>query len=104
MKKMKLGEYIKYLDRKGDDVDVFVDGIDSIAYCPTTKFTPEGKAYFKEALEKCYVDDYDDVVMWDNDETDDEDGVPACAHLAWELFASLAGYCSVDNFSKWFKE
>ncbi len=104
MNKMKLIEYIKYLDKKGDDVDIFVDGLDSIAYCPTTKFTPEGKAYFNKALEKCYVEDYDDVVMWDNDETDDEDGVPSCAHLAWELFVSLAGYCSVDNFNKWFKE
>ncbi len=104
MKKMKLRDYIKHLDVIGEDVDIYVDGVDSIAYCPTMELTPEGEAYFNEALEKCYVEDADNVVMWDSDDTDDEDGIPKCAHLAWELFASLAGYCSVSHFSKWFKE
>ena len=101
-KKIKLRAYINYLNIKDEDVDVCVDGIDSIAYCVGHKLTEEGKKYFKDALDKCYIEDYDNVVMWDEDDTEDEDGIPTCAYLAWELFAAFAGYCSCSDFDKWF--
>ncbi len=100
--KTTLRNYLAYLNREGEDVDVAVDGIDSIAYCPSYVLTDAGKEYFKEALDRCYIEKYQNIVEWDSDDTDDEDGIPKCAHLAWELLSSLAGYCSVEEFGLWF--
>ncbi len=101
MKKVDLKTYLGMLRAAEEDVDLFVDGIDSLAYCGT-ELTEEGEAYFNDCLTKCYIEDSDNVVMWDSDDTDDEDGIPECAYQAWELITAMAGYCPCDLHEKWF--
>lgn len=87
----------------GDDRDVFVDGIDSIAVCPPVKLTPEGLEHFKDALGARVLVEYgkgdngrhEDTYISDTDERNDA--------RAWNLLQALAGYCSVDNFKRWFE-
>lgn len=84
----------------GDDRDVTVDGIDAIAVCPPVKFTPEGLKHFRKALDATVEVEYKndchcDTYVSDADERVDEQ--------AWNLLASLAGYCSESKFSKWFE-
>ena len=83
----------------GDDRDVCVDGIDSIAVCPPVKFTPEGKKHFKQALTANVVVEYEnghqDTYVCDADEKINE--------MAWELLKALAGYCYADGFDQWFE-
>lgn len=84
----------------GEDVDLYVDGLEGLAYCGT-RLTPEGEEQFKEALTLCYVEDgY--VIEWSNDDTDDEDGIPSCAYNAQDMLHAMAGLCSVDDYNKWF--
>ncbi len=106
--KLSLRNYLVYLNKQGKDVDVTVDGLDFIAYCPGYTLTDAGKEYFEKALDKCYVEVYehipDDIVMYDGDETDDEEGIPECAYLAWELFVSIGGWCTLENHKRWFTD
>lgn len=44
-------------------------------------------------------DDYD--ILTDYQEEDKGDG--GRLQKAWEFLCSLAGYCSCDNYDKWFK-
>ncbi len=102
MKRITLREFMNVAPVLVADSDISVDGIDSIAYCGET-LTEEGEKIFKDALDKCYItSEYPDTIQWDNDETDDEEGIPECAHDAWEMFAAMAGFCPIDIHSKWF--
>lgn len=83
----------------GDDRDVFVDGIDAIAVCPPVKLTTAGLKHFKKALAATVEVEYKDDSHRDTYISDDED----VNEEAWELLTALAGYCSVDNFNKWFE-
>lgn len=84
----------------GEDRDVCVDGIDSIAVCPPVKMTPAGREHFKQALTANVVveyknDSHRDTYVSDADEKIDE--------MAWDLLKALAGYCYVDGFDQWFE-
>lgn len=84
----------------GGDRDICVDGIDSIAVCPPIMMTPEGREYFAEALNAGvevlyrYNEHYDTYVSSADEKTNEK---------AWELLASLAGYCPASKFPKWFE-
>ena len=44
--KITLQELLHAINILGDDRDVTVDGIDSIAVCPPVKMTPAGREHF----------------------------------------------------------
>ena len=84
----------------GDDRDVTVDGIDSIAVCPPVKLTPEGSDHFRKALDAKVEVEYKNDSHRDTYISDDEEDVN---EEAWHLLASLAGYCEESKFDKWFE-
>lgn len=84
----------------GEDRDVFVDGEDSIAVVPPVKFTPEGLKHFKIALDATVEVEYKDDCHRDTYVSDEDEGVN---EDAWNLLASLAGYCNEAKFNKWFE-
>lgn len=95
-----LQELLHAINIIGEDRDVCVDGIDSIAVCPPVKFTPAGREHFKQALtanvEVCYENDsHEDTYVSDADEAINE--------MAWDLLTALAGYCSCDGYDQWFE-
>lgn len=94
-----LKDLLHAINITGDDRDVFVDGIDTIAVCPPVKFTPEGLLHFQKALEAKVEVEYGDDSHWGTYVSDDE----SVDEQAWNLLASLAGYCSESKFSKWFE-
>lgn len=75
--------------KKDEDVDIYVDGHDAIAYCGN-RLTEEGATYFKKALDLTMNGHA--VVGDDDDELD----------LAWQMLVSMAGYCSCDDYDRWF--
>lgn len=84
----------------GDDIDITVDGIDSIAVVPPVMLTKEGKKHFEKALNAKVIVDYDKnhthrgTYVSDDDEKTDR--------KAWELLSALSGYCSCEDFDSWF--
>lgn len=84
----------------GDDRDVTVDGIDSIAVCPPVKLTPAGRKHFKQALTANINVEYQDDSHQDTYVSDDEEKTN---RMAWDLLKSLAGYCYDDDFDQWFE-
>lgn len=96
-----LEELLHAINILGEDRDVCVDGIDSIAVCPPVKMTPAGRERFKQALTANVVVEYDendtyqDTYVSDADEKIDE--------MAWDLLATLAGYCYADGYDQWFE-
>lgn len=83
----------------GEDRDATVDGIGSIAVCPPVKFTPEGLKHFHKALEATVEVEYEDDCHNDTYVSDEED----VNEEAWNLLASLAGYCATSKFQIWFE-
>ncbi len=84
----------------GDDRDVTVDGIDAIAVCPPVKFTPEGLEHFRKTLNATVEVEYKNDSHLDTYVSDEEEDVN---ERAWNLLASLAGYCPEKDFNKWFE-
>lgn len=81
-----------------EDVDIYVDGIDGIAYCGE-RLTNEGEKHFARALDL----PMDGHAVISNDDADyDEDNENSALQLAWELLAGGAGYCSCEDYDKWF--
>jgi len=74
------------------DIDVAVDGIDSIAVCSPVKFTPKGLNRFEKALN---IETEGSIVGMQSDDEECEE--------AWTLLKSLAGYCPCDDFDQWFE-
>lgn len=98
---MKVKDLFEFINANECDVDVYVDGIDGIAVCAPVKLTNKGKRHFAKALElevKSYT-----IMGNDKDYEDLEKGKGRLV-LAWELLKSLAGYCSCENFDKWFED
>lgn len=98
--KVTLAELLHAINILGDDRDVTVDGIDSIAVCPPLKLTPLARQHFEKALNAVVEVEYEndshqDTYVSDPDEEIDD--------AAWELLSALAGYCASDNFEKWFE-
>ena len=99
---MKLKDLFDFINANEEDIDVYVDGIDGIAVCAPVSLTEEGEKHFADALE-LEVENYT-VIGEDEDYDDLDNGEGGRLMLAWELLASLAGYCSVDDFDRWFEE
>ena len=91
------------------DIDVYDDVCEElgIAFCGPLELTEEGKKHFREALglEVTFR-----TGTWCGDialvHVDDEDEKVWKRRLrkAKELFESAAGYCTVDEFNRWFVE
>ncbi|NCB16843.1 MAG: hypothetical protein EOM65_11800 [Synergistales bacterium] len=97
-------QFLKETDDRKEDIDVNVDGLDGMAYVGgSVRLTPEGEKVFGDALDKCYMIGRS-TVGWDDDDTDDKDGIPACAYRALDFLQSAAGYCSESLFKEWFVE
>ena len=96
---ISLEELLHAINILGDDRDVTVDGIDSIAVCPPVKMTPAGREYFKQALTANvnveYSGNYQDTYVSDADEKINP--------MAWDLLRALAGYCYADGYDQWFE-
>lgn len=95
-----LEELLHAINILGEDRDITVDGIDSIAVCPPVKITPVGREHFKQALTANVVveyrnDNHIDTYVSDDDEAIDE--------MAWNLLKALAGYCYDDDYDQWFE-
>lgn len=99
---MKLKDLFDFINANEEEIDVYVDGIDGIAVCAPVSLTEEGKKHFADALE-LEVENYT-VVGDDKDYDDLDNGEGGRLMLAWVLLVSLAGYCSVDDYDKWFDE
>ena len=84
----------------GDDRDVTVDGIDSIAVCPPIKMTPAGREHFKQALTANVEVEYKHDNHQQTYVSDDDYKIN---NMAWDLLSSLAGYCYVDGYDQWFE-
>ncbi len=84
----------------GDDRDVYVDGQGAIAVCPPVKFTMDGLSHFKKALEATVEVEYKNDYHLSTYVSDDEEDVN---EAAWDLLASLAGFCTEIKFNKWFE-
>ena len=96
---ISLQELLHAINILGDDYDVTVDGIDSIAVCPPVKMTPAGRKHFKQALTANvnvdYSGNYQNTYVSDDDDKINQ--------KAWELLSALAGYCHVDGYDQWFE-
>lgn len=97
--KITLGEYLEALRVLEEDRDIYVDGIDGIAYCGT-QLSDAGRKHFKKCLSlpmdgACVVsDNEEDYVLIDED--------MGLLVMAWRMLSGMAGYCSVENWNKWF--
>lgn len=95
-----LQDLLHAINLLGDDRDVFVDGIDSIAVCPPVNFTPAGREHFKKALAANVEVHYDSYGHEDTYVSDADEDTNV---KAWELLAALAGYCDSDGYGQWFE-
>ncbi len=95
-----LEELLHAINLLGDDRDVTVDGIDSIAVCPPVKLTPAGRKHFEQALTANVVVEYKHDCHQDTYVSDADEKIEK---MAWDLLSSLAGYCYVDGFDQWFE-
>lgn len=93
--KITLQELLHAINILGDDRDVTVDGIDSIAVCPPVKMTPAGREHFKQALTANVNVEYSGNYVSDDDEKINQ--------MAWNLLKALAGYCYADGYDQWFE-
>lgn len=99
------GMMIKVKDLLGQSVcmDVYDNVCEelAIAFDGPQKLTEEGKNHFAEVLEyevKIHYNGSDTVAIVDVDGEDWEDRL----EKAKELFYGAAGYCSVEDYDKWF--
>lgn len=100
---------LEYLSTRTHDVDVYVDGIDGIAFCPESfSLTKAGEEEFRDCFQlKMDGDtvvgeekDYDDLCEFD----EENKGNGGRLQLAWEFLCAMAGFCSSKDFSNWFIE
>lgn len=106
--KLTVRELIHYLNCTEEDRDIYVDGIDGIAVCGgEIALTPAGMEKFKTVLDMelngdCIIGTDDDYEALSKYQEEDE-GRGGKLQLAWTFLAALAGYCSCENYDKWFK-
>lgn len=105
---MKIKMKIKDLIEMNIDIDIYdneTQEVVDIGFVGPIKLTEEGENKFKEVLE--YKVTLDKEHNWASINCTDEE--PQISWLtkakkAQELFYSLAGYCSAEDYDKWFKE
>lgn len=93
--KTTLKDLLHAINIIGEDRDVLVDGIDTLAVCPPVKLTKYGREYYTQVLEAEVVVDYGEfghkcTYVSENDE-------------AWHFLYDLAGYCLCEHFDKCFE-
>ena len=95
---------VKDLLEQAVSTDVYDNVCDelAIAFEGPMELTDEGKEHFAEVLEFDIFlgDDHVTVDVDDYDEAEFERKLAA----AKELFEGMAGFCSVDEWKRWFKE
>lgn len=96
---ISLKELLHAINILGEDRDVTVDGISSIAVCPPVKLTPEGRKHFEQALTANVNVEYNNDSYCDTYVSDDDEKIN---QMAWDLLGSLAGYCYADGYDQWF--
>ena len=81
------------------DIDVYDDYDESlgIAYCGPMALTDEGEKEFGRVMDLEVTIPYDVAIVHVNDDEELLD-------IAVRLFCSLAGYCTADEYDRWFKE
>lgn len=82
-----------------EDVDIANDVTDALfpALCPPLYLTPEGEKHFARALDiPVELRDGYAVLLIDGDSW------KASYRAAWELFTAGAGYCSCEDWDRWF--
>ena len=97
--KMKVREMLTGIDF---DVDVMDDYADDwcIAYCPLTALTKDGEKEFADVLDlNVDVDEnYSEAVVF----IDEREDYKKLHRRLKEFFYALAGYCSEEDWDKWF--
>ena len=97
----------EWYDKYGD-IDVYQDclDIDGVAYCGE-KLTEEGKKEWGDVLDLgVYINNPPSIDYGYPEAVVEVDDLPNCEHLAkrvMELFWACAGYCTEDEWDKWFK-
>ena len=91
-----LEDLLRAINVLEEDIDVSVDGYDTIAVCAPIELTPIAKEKFATAL-KLPIRGTSVYSDKDGDEGDKE------CKLAWDFLSSLAGYCPTQQFDKWFE-
>lgn len=74
-----------------------------IAFVGPMKLTEEGEKKFSQSLSVPIALWGDTIGLLVADRIPDEDHEEAVENLH-ELFLAMAGYCSKDNYNKWFEE
>ena len=89
------------------DIDVYDDVCEElgIAMCGPVVLTPEGQEHFAEVMDYEVTINNGSYMTATVHVDDDEDKVwKRRLKKAIEFFHSAAGYCSCDDYDKWFKD
>ena len=101
-KRMNMRDFVRTMK---NDIDVYnnVTDDDSICYCPPIEFTAEGEKYFGWTLDNVFLNVNEDN-RWAEVICDEGDYPWQLIKLkAFDLLYAMAGYCSKENYNKWFK-
>lgn len=110
---------MKVKDLFNTNIDLCVDVYENIAdligiaFCGETGLTEEGKKHFSKALQFPIKRIDKDMLVIDTekyyndkkinlDKYDFEDKIPAGVQNLIDLFWGVAGYCSCEDYEKWF--
>lgn len=92
---------IRNLLKQEIDIDVYDDATEElgIAFCGPQELTEEGEREFADVLDyECSIGDQCVIIHVDGEDWEHK------LERAELLFESMAGYCSAEQFDKWFKE
>lgn len=105
------------LKNKVHTVDVYENVADLVGVAfewdNTLKLTNEGEKHFKKALDYKVASIGKDILILDTvasvskkeiEACDFEDTFPEATQNVIDFFWSIAGYCSVEDYDKWFEE
>lgn len=92
-----LEDLLYEINKLEDDRDVTVDGEGTIAVVAPVCLTPAARTEFGEVL-KLRADG--DIVLGYHSEDYEAGGT---IEEAWRFLTALAGYCSTENYEKWFE-
>ena len=96
-KRMDMRDFVRKIAEDKPDI------IKLICYCPPIEFTAEGEKYFGWTLDNVFLN-VDEDSQW-AEVICDEGDYPwqLIKRKAFELLYAMAGYCSEENYNKWFK-
>lgn len=97
----------RFIETMGKDIDVYnnVTDDEGVAYCPPMFFTKEGNEEFGDVLNyKIDVDEDNQCAEVICDDEEERISWQTKKKKAERLFWSMAGYCSEEDYDKWFTE